>query len=242
MVSVIIPNYNHAPYLKQRIDSVLNQTYKDFELIILDDKSTDNSIKIIEEYRDNPHISHIVYNEVNSGSTFRQWNKGIALAKGKYIWIAESDDCAVPELLSTLVLNIEKYENVSLSYSQSHRLNSKGEVTGDWLFHTKDREPELFDSDFFAEGDDFIQRLLIYKNVVPNASAVLFHKSAFMDVGGADEDIKYCADWMLWLKLLMVGNIAYTSQKLNYFRYHDTSVIASAVAGKEVFKKNMTLS
>lgn len=71
LVSIIIPNYNHAPFLKERIDSVLNQTYDNFEVIILDDKSTDNSKEVIEVYRSHPRISQIVYNEENSGSTFK---------------------------------------------------------------------------------------------------------------------------------------------------------------------------
>lgn len=68
-VSVIIPNYNHSSYLKERIDSILNQTFQNFEVIILDDCSTDNSKEIIELYRDHTKVSHIVYNEKNSGST-----------------------------------------------------------------------------------------------------------------------------------------------------------------------------
>ena len=75
MVSVIIPNYNHSAFLKERIQSVLNQTYSDFELIILDDCSSDKSRDIIESFRSNPKVSHIIYNDRNSGSTFRQWNK-----------------------------------------------------------------------------------------------------------------------------------------------------------------------
>lgn len=71
MVSVIVPNYNHAPYLKPRIDSIVNQTYHDFELILLDDCSTDNSREILESYRSNPHVTHIVYNEQNGRNTFR---------------------------------------------------------------------------------------------------------------------------------------------------------------------------
>ena len=80
-VSVIVPNYNHAPYLKRRIDSILNQTYQDFELILLDDCSTDNSAEVLNEYASNPKVSHVVINEINSGSTFKQWDKGFALAK-----------------------------------------------------------------------------------------------------------------------------------------------------------------
>ncbi len=66
-VSVIVPNYNHASFLKQRINSILEQTYQDFELILLDDCSTDNSREILEQYRSNPHVSHIAHNEINSG-------------------------------------------------------------------------------------------------------------------------------------------------------------------------------
>ena len=83
LVSVIIPNYNHARYLDERIQSVLNQTYQNFEVIILDDKSTDNSVEVINQYKDDLHVSCIIVNEENSGSTFKQWHKGFELAKGE---------------------------------------------------------------------------------------------------------------------------------------------------------------
>jgi len=102
-VSVIIPNYNHSKFLRKRINSVLDQTFQKFEVIILDDCSSDNSKEIIEEYRFNNKISHIVYNDINSGSTFKQWEKGIQLAIGDLIWIAESDDWCEPNFLSILV-------------------------------------------------------------------------------------------------------------------------------------------
>ena len=95
-VSVIVPNYNHASYLRQRIESIINQTYQDFELIILDDCSTDHSKEIIESYRNHPRVNQIVYNTENSGSTFKQWNKGVELAEGECIWFAESDDWCEP--------------------------------------------------------------------------------------------------------------------------------------------------
>lgn len=86
MVSVIIPNYCHAPYLRQRIDSVLAQTYSDIEVVLLDDCSTDGSQAIMECYRNHPRIRHIVCNDRNSGSAFSQWYKGFALTQGDYIW------------------------------------------------------------------------------------------------------------------------------------------------------------
>jgi glycosyltransferase involved in cell wall biosynthesis len=228
MVSVIIPNYNHEKYLKLRIDSVLNQTYKCFEIIILDDKSIDNSHDIIEEYRGNPKVSHIIYNEINSGSTFKQWNKGISFAKGDYIWIAESDDIADPCLLETLVHNLEK-ENSVLSYSNLTKISSEGNSLGDWIFmNKKDIEVSSFSDSFVMKGRDYIERFLLIENTIPNASGVLFRKDAFYEVGQVDEDIKYCSDWLLWLKLLTLGSVSYANEKLNYFRIHDHSVIATA--------------
>ena len=118
-VSVIIPNYNHAPYLNQRIDSVPNQSYQDFELIILDDNSSDESKTIINQYASHPKITHIIFNTVNSGSPFKQWQKGVELAQGKCIWIAESDDYADESLLSVLMHPFEKHTDVVLSFCQS---------------------------------------------------------------------------------------------------------------------------
>lgn len=93
LVSVIVPNYNHAQYLDIRLKSILAQTYTDFEIIILDDNSIDNSKEIIKRYEKDVHISHIICNKTNSGSPFIQWNRGFQYAKGDLIWIAESDDC-----------------------------------------------------------------------------------------------------------------------------------------------------
>ena len=77
IVSIIVPNYNYARFLDIRMESILNQTFQDFEIILLDDHSTDNSVEIIEKYRNNPKVSYIDINKENSGSPFRQWKKGI---------------------------------------------------------------------------------------------------------------------------------------------------------------------
>lgn len=130
MVSVIIPNYNHASFLQQRIDTVLAQTYSDFEVILLDDCSTDDSRQVIEQYRHHPKVSGIIYNETNSGNTFQQWEKGIALAKGEWIWIAESDDYADPGFLATLIHNAAKGEAIVLSYCQSNEVDENNIIPG----------------------------------------------------------------------------------------------------------------
>lgn len=72
--------------------SIFNQTFQDFEVILLDDASTDNSREILHKYQEHPKVSHLIINETNSGSPFKQWEKGLAFARGEFIWIAESDD------------------------------------------------------------------------------------------------------------------------------------------------------
>src|SRR6266404_3431860 len=105
-VSVVIPNYNHARFLRRRIESVMNQSFQDFEVILLDDCSTDESRSILSEYAADPRVK-IEFNEKNSGSTFKQWNKGVRLARGEYVWIAESDDYADERLLERLVSRLD---------------------------------------------------------------------------------------------------------------------------------------
>src|SRR5690606_15755367 len=118
-VSIIVPNYNHAPFLKDRLDSIFCQDFEDYEVILMDDCSTDGSREILESYKDHGKVTQLVLNEKNSGSTFRQWKKGIELAKGEYIWIAESDDVADSKLVEVLVERLDEDATVGLAYCQS---------------------------------------------------------------------------------------------------------------------------
>ena len=114
LVSIIIPNYNHAQYLEKRIDTVLNQTYQNIEVIILDDQSTDNSLEVIKKYRNHPKIAQIVVNERNTGNPFKQWDKGIRLA-------TYSARCVENEILISFAGIIS--ENVLLSLIENFHSN-----------------------------------------------------------------------------------------------------------------------
>lgn len=227
-VSVIVPCYNHAPYLRQRIESILNQTYQNFELILLDDVSPDESAEILLSYKDHPKVSHCIINEKNSGSTFYQWNKGLELAKGELIWIAESDDVADLSFLDELVKPFIENPNLVLAYSQSYRMDRKNNVTGSWKDYTDDLNASKFEESFSMSGIDYINQFLIAKNTIPNASAVVFKKEIYTLVGGANPNLKLIGDWAIWSKMVTQGDIFYHHKELNYFRYHETSVIAKA--------------
>jgi glycosyltransferase involved in cell wall biosynthesis len=222
-VSVVVPNYNHARYLQKRMDSVWGQTYQDFEVILLDDCSTDESRKIIAGYWNDPRV-RIEVNERNSGSAFKQWNKGVALARGKYVWIAESDDHADKRLLERLVAVLDAEPATALVSCRSWRVSADDRLDGfaDWYF--VDLGPNGWTVDFCVDGYDVCRNYLVHCNTIPNASAVLFRKAAFERVGGADESLVLGADWKLWAAMALTGKVAYVSEPLNYFRFHDTSV------------------
>lgn len=222
-VSVIVPNYNHARFLNQRIDTILNQTFKDFELILLDDCSSDDSRSILSSYASDPRV-RLEFNEKNSGSTFKQWNKGVRLARGEYVWIAESDDYADPHLLEALVAALNQDNSVAFAYCRSWRVTGEGYLDGYADLYLVSLNPTLWTADFTLDGREACQKYFIRTNPVPNASAVLFPRSLYEQVGGADETHRICGDWKLWAAMSLHGKIRYVGQPLNYFRFHTASV------------------
>lgn len=229
-VSIILPNYNHSNFLQKRLDSIFNQTYKNYEVIILDDSSTDNSLEILNEYRNHPKVSHFVVNEINSGSPFIQWNKGIQLAKGDFVWIAESDDYAEITFLEKLLPRFD--EKTSIVYCQSYRVMADGRGNGDWVKHTREFTPNIFENDFSMEGHIFIEKYLIHKNVIPNVSAVIWKKSDLDRIIPLNftKSMKLNADWYFYLQVLLHSKIYFVSDRLNFFRYHEKSLIAETIA------------
>ncbi len=218
-VSVIIPNFNHGIYLTQRLESVFNQTYQDLEIIILDDCSTDDSRQVLSKYHQHPKVSHVVYNEENSGSTFKQWKKGISLAQGKYVWIAESDDWCEPTLLETLISGITQDDECVISYCQSLCVNDDSKV----LFQSSHHSfSELID------GLEFIKKYLSVPVAIFNASMALWRRDKFNLIPEQFLSYKFCGDWYFWIWLSMHGKVNVSAKVLNYFRKHGNDVSGKA--------------
>ena len=231
LVSVIIPNYCHAQFLDERIQSVLQQTFQHFEVIILDDHSLDNgaSREVIEQYRHEPHVSHIVYNEVNSGSAFRQWHKGLELARGKYVWIAESDDSCDKTLLEKLT-NIVVQHGAVIAFCRSVMYNANGVKSHyEWQ--------DVLAEDFVVDGKYFITNYLVNRNCIANASSVLFRRVDALCIDQQYMQMKAEGDWMFWILLAECGSVCFINETLNYFRQHAENTtkksISSGVAAKE---------
>ena len=219
LVSVIVPNYGHSLYLQERIESILNQTFQNFELIILDDCSPDNSRDVILKYKNHPRVSHIVFNEQNSGNTFLQWEKGVALAKGRYIWIAESDDYADETFLDCVMTMFCLYEDCVMARTGSYITNEKGRIqVRDWDLWKEDETIHYY------KGKDYIRHNMLHFNFVYNASMVVFRKDVFQKIDKSYQRLRYTGDWQCWIEMLMHGPICEYRRKLNYFRQHQNKV------------------
>lgn len=218
-VSVIVPNYNHAPFLEERLNSIMDQTYPDIEVILLDDASNDSSQKIIDEYKNHPKVSIVNYNTENSGSPFQQWKKGFNLASGELIWIAESDDTADNTFLEKLVPYFDQPE-VVVAFSDCRIIDNKGNplhYKNPWV-HEED-EGQM-NCSFSMEGRHFLETHQRYRNYISNASCAIFRKSAFEKITDEYVQFRYTGDWLFWNELLAHGTVCFTSETLCDWRDH----------------------
>ena len=202
-VSVIVPNYNYAKYIRQRLESVAAQSLAPYEIIVLDDASTDGSVA---EIRAMQHAlepeAKLVINAVNGGSVFSQWLKGVELARGDYVWIAEADDLASPEFLETLIVKMEEFPKVVMAYCQSRQIDANRQVLAEnYLDYTSDLSETRWMNSYIAGGDEEVSAGLAVKNTIPNVSAVVFRREALMKVmrDNLDEilDLRIAGDWLV---------------------------------------------
>jgi len=228
-VSVIVPNYNHAPYLPRRIESILAQTHGDFELLILDDRSPDDSREVIQRYADDSRV-RILFNERNSGNSYLQWRKGIQLTTGAYIWIAESDDFADTPLLERLAAKLDEDPQVGLAFCETNLVDQDDSQLGWYFDQSRDAAVysnecrEALKSEFVLDGRDYIRRFMLPWNTIPNASGVLFRRSALESVGGPETSMRLCGDWLTYCKILSKWKIGHVPERLNFFRQHRVNV------------------
>ncbi len=232
-VSVIVPNYNYANYIVERLDSIINQTYPIYELVILDDCSKDNSVEVIEKYISRHKDVNIKFikNEANSGSVFSQWIKGIENVTGDYFWIAEADDVATPTFLEKVVTGFDD-KDVVLSYSEIARINENGKVIDknarglSDIFRTGD-----FDSDFIIDGNTYIKKYLSVLNTILNVSSVVFKNDIDLRIISKAKEYKVAGDWFIYSNLLRDKKIAYFADSLSLQRKHSSSV--STITNKD---------
>lgn len=222
-VSVIIPNYNYGHFLDKRIRSILDQTFQDFEVVYLDDCSTDNSEEVFSRFSNHPKI-RAFHNVRNSGSAFKQSIKGVQLSQGEYVWIAQADDYADKDFLETLVPLLDRNPSVGLAYCESWAVDEDEKTLHSMVNLTQVLDDTRWEKDFINNGRDECRRFLIYKNTIPNLSGVLFRRKVFEEAVDVKENFSHSFDYRIWADMLMVSDLAFVARPLNYFRYHADSI------------------
>lgn len=228
-ISVVIPNYNYENFIVERIDSIMRQTYPIYELIILDDKSTDNSVEVIKNTMKKYNIKYkLIVNKENSHSVFSQWQKGFKEATGDYVWIAEADDSCSPLFLERTMKAFDD-EEVELSYAESMRINEYNEIIApscrDWM---EGVSKTRWNNSFVHNGETEIIEALSICNTIPNVSAVVFKKHDQIKMIEQAKRFKISGDWYIYYNILKNGKIAYCADSLNYFRKHSKSTSTTA--------------
>jgi glycosyltransferase involved in cell wall biosynthesis len=222
-LSVVLPNYNYARYLDERIASILYQSFDDFELIIVDDASTDDSLAVIRSF-DDPRIRLVARSE-NSGKVYASWNEGLTHATAEFVWFAGADDCAERTLVERLIGPMLADPGIGLAHARFLLIDGEGIVTASGI----SLPPECnfimadLDRDYVAPPRVDWQRLLI-TNFIWNGSGVIMRTDAVRAAGGFDDRLLIAADWRLYLEIARSAAVYYTAEPLNAFRQLPKSV------------------
>ncbi len=230
-ISVCIPLYNAEKFIAKTIESVLAQTRRDFELLVIDDGSTDSSVEIVESYKD--ARIRLLKNETNLGM-HGSMDRCIREAKGKYVLILCNDDLITSDCLQEKAAILENYQNVNLVFSASEIINEKGNVI---MKRSPFKKTQCF------EGKQLAKKSFETKNIFAEPSNVMMRREAALQVGGFDKRIKYSIDWEYWLRICSTGDAFYINKSLSQFRISEQSMTSQLVKRrKEILNEDIYFS
>jgi alpha-1,3-rhamnosyltransferase len=207
LVSTCIASYNHAEYVGLGIESILAQTYKNHEIVVVDDGSSDNSLEILNSYAQKFPEQVRVFthaNHQNRGISITT-NLAIEKSKGKFIALIGSDDVWEENKLALQVEILEQNPKVGIVYSKAKIIDSQGKATG-----------SIIGQNFKKNRDQLAQ--ILAKNFIP-APTVIFRRECFDRLGSFDETL-VCSDWEMWLRILAHWEMAFIDEPLALYRVH----------------------
>ncbi|MBM4255892.1 MAG: glycosyltransferase, partial [Deltaproteobacteria bacterium] len=210
-VSVCIPTYNGSAFLAEAVQSVLAQSFADFELLIVDDGSTDATLDIARSFADPRIVIH--RNEKQLGIP-GNWNRCLTLAKGEYVCIFHQDDVMLPKNLERKVDVLKADPDIGFIHSAVEFLveGTMLQPPGSWIEPTVD--------DFVMDGRRYFRKLLLQGNLIC-APSVVARRQCLAEVGMFDEELGYAPDYEMWLKLCVKGKVAFLNQPLLQYRWHE---------------------
>ncbi|OGI00689.1 MAG: hypothetical protein A2104_08720 [Candidatus Melainabacteria bacterium GWF2_32_7] len=236
LISICIPNHNYENYIRETIDSVLAQTYQNFEIIIVDDVSTDSSVDIIKSY-DDPRIK--LYQNEKNLYTFRTNNKAMGSAQGELIAILHSDDKYAPNFLEEIVKAYNEYPKHKVFITDVYFYHSDSKELIPWHPYNK--------GGIKSQQEVLIR--LFHQNNIGNGVNVVFHRDCLNEVGMFSVEYKYIADYDYLLKLGNKYEFVYIPKLLTYYRVHSSNATCNNIRQEdrddEVYKiinKNLSES
>lgn len=241
-VSVILPNYNHAKFLPSRIRSVLDQTVPPDEIIFLDDCSSDDSVAVARDILKDSSIPYrIIVNEENSGGVFRQWLKGLSLAKHDLIWVAETDDMADRDFLSN-VLPVFARQDVMLAFGRIACIGPDGAPRNDLDGYFNAMENFSWSYSCVVPAFKAFSRDFAIRNVIPNASGLVFRKPS-LTPEEQNRLLRYsfAGDWYFYALVARGGAIAYSRRARSYFRVNPASASRNKFFTSRHFAEHMMI-
>lgn len=224
MVSVVVASYNHQKYLAKRMDSLLSQTYENIEIIVIDDRSPDNSVDVLRPYTSDSRV-RLIEREANGGWVTVS-NQGMSIAKGEYIIFANCDDYCDSCMIESLVKGIETSDNIGVAFCRSEMVDGDNVVIGDdfTVRERSFRERCKTDTSISA-GETY--RFFLHSCVIPNLSAALIKRECLNSVGLFSDSYKACCDWDLFFRIFSAYDAYYVAAPLNSFRQHNKTIRSS---------------
>lgn len=209
LISVVIPTYNRAHLLASAIDSILNQTYRNLEIVIVDDGSTDNTRELVRDLTD-PRIRYIYQDNRGVAAAL---NTGWRAARAELIGRLDSDDLWLPTLLAKLVPFLEADASVGVVYARAQGMDEHGRPLAQLV-----GAPEKY------PGRTLVS--LLYGDFV-SPMAVLYRRSAIERIGGYDESLMANEDWDVWIRMAEQYKFVYVPQILARYRFHSHNLTRS---------------
>ncbi len=221
-VSIIVPTYNHAQYVRPCLDSVLAQTFGDWEIIVVDDHSTDGTAAIVEEYVKKDRRVRMLSHPVNYGvgRLSRTYNEGLSLTQGELVVVLEGDDFWPPRRLELQVPSMNA-PDIVLSHglfqivsTQSGRADMRIAMPYPYRRDVRTNTPV----------GSALKALLLGSNPL-RAQTVMVRRTALENIGGYQQPSYWClADYPTWMRLAAVGRFAFVDTLLGYWRRHAAAV------------------
>ena len=223
LVTFVVPCYNLAHLLPECLNSILVQTYRDFEVLVMDNCSPDNTPEVVQSFQD-PRLQH-VRNQTNIGHV-RNFNKGIAMARGKYVWLVSADDFLTsPHALGRYVEVMERNPQAGYIFSCA--------TTAQDASHTR----EVPAWAYAGKKDRIWKRRAFLKRLIRNncliMSSVMARKQCYESVGMFSLEMPHANDWYLWCSLALRYDVAYLAEPMACCRVHGESLTAAFNRGNE---------